>query len=268
MKEPSKGPLIVGSTGKVGRALHAVWPKNVTAFWQDRRGGDYRWDVLQEIPPVWPSEAEGLIGLAGTTQGEHLNDNAALAIATCELGARYGQRVLIASSQAVYGRTDAPATETTPCMPDTDYGRAKLAMEQAIYDFENVTILRIGNVIGCDNLMLNAATGGAIKLDQFDSGQGPQRSYIGPQVLCHVLRSLLHHAGPLPRILNISQPHSVAMVDILTAANVAWDWTATGPKALSRLDLDTTLLQTIIDVPDADAEQLVVQARAAGWVRR
>lgn len=268
MKEPSKGPLIVGGTGKVGRALRAVWPKDVMAFWQGRRGGDYPWDVLQDAPPVWPNEAEGLIGLAGTTQGEHLDDNAALAIATCELGARHGQRVLIASSQAVYGRTDAPATETTPCMPDTDYGRAKLAMEQAISDFENVTILRIGNVIGCDNLLLNAATGGTIMLDQFDTGEGPQRSYIGPQVLCHVLRSLLQHAGPLPRILNISQPQSVAMADILTAANVEWNWTAAGPKALSRLDLDTSLLQTITDVPDADAAQLVAQARAGGWTRR
>jgi len=48
------------------------------------------------------------------------------------LGARLGVRVLIASTQAVYGPLAGRLSEDTPCQPASEYGAAKLAMEQAV----------------------------------------------------------------------------------------------------------------------------------------
>lgn len=265
MTSSNAGPLILGGTGKVGRALRAVWPADAPTHWQARHSGEFPWDILRETAPVWPEDARGIICLAGIARGENLDHNTALALAACELGARAGQPVLLASSQAVYGRVEGSASEKSPCHPDTDYGRAKLAMEQAVSHFENVTILRIGNVIGCDNLMLNVARGKSIKLDQFPDGAGPRRSYIGPRTLGHILRKLIAHHKPLPPILNVSQAGSITMADILSAAGVAWEWTPASPSALPALDLDSTLLQSIVDVPQADPAILVAEAIAAGW---
>ena len=101
----------------------------------------------------------------------------------------------LASSAAVYGRPegDAPLSETTEPRRVSGYGRAKRAMEQAVAEGQGVTCLRIGNVAGADQLLLNAATATAqapLILDRFADGTGPDRSYIGPETFLGVVGGL------------------------------------------------------------------------------
>lgn len=104
------GPLILGSTGRLGRALRCLadgghWPEGRAALWHGRRG-DFAWD-MRETPPPLPRPVRGVIVLAGVTGGtsEELAGNAYLARAALRLAARdrLGP-VLLMSSAAVYGR--------------------------------------------------------------------------------------------------------------------------------------------------------------------
>lgn len=265
MEKSTNGPLILGGTGHVGSALQAVWPPSVPATWQRRKSGPYPWDILEEAPPPVPKGTTGIISLAGVTNGDTLELNTNLALAACALGAREGLPVLLASSQAVYGPKQQAAKEGDDCKPTTPYGRAKLDMERAISNASNVTILRISNVAGCDSLLRNAALGMPMKLDQFADGTSPRRCYISPVVLGDVLRDLLAISSRLPRVLNITQPGTITMSDLLLAAEVSWEFVKAGPLALNALDLDSTLLTSLLDVPLATPHQLILDARAAGW---
>jgi nucleoside-diphosphate-sugar epimerase len=263
-------PLILGGTGRVGRALSAVWPGLTPVIWQSRREGmgAFRWDILKEQAPDSQQKIDGIIVLAGVTSGnaQSLFDNTALAIAACDLADRLGGlKVLLASSQAVYGRSNKIVTELSPCRPTTAYGVAKLEMEQAIMDRPNVTCLRIGNVAGCDGLLLAAEDKRPIILDQFPNGLGPMRSYIGPKTLGNVLRGLLAVPRDLPRVINVAELGQISMADILDAANVPWSWQVAEKSALPALALDCSVLAELVPLSEATPADLVAQARAAGW---
>lgn len=266
--QTQKRVLILGGTGRVGRALARVWPADMPApIWQMRSGGDYPWDILTAQPPALPADVVGIIVLAGVTQGDDaaLAANTHLALAACDLAAAAEVRTLLASSQAVYGTPDIAVSEDSPAAPQTPYGRAKYAMEQAVLAYENTTCLRIGNVAGCDGLLLAAGRGGTLSLDQFADGQGPRRAYIGPGILAQTLVGLMAHTGPLPNALNVAQPKSVAMADLLDAAHMPWQWRAAGVGALPALDLICDQLTCLVSIPNADPADLIAQARAAGW---
>lgn len=269
MTQTQKRILILGGTGRVGRALAHVWPADLpTPIWHARSGGDYPWDMLSEPAPDIPAGTIGILALAGVTQGDDaaLAANTQLARVACDLAVRAGGlRVLLASSQAVYGAQTGPASETMHPLPQTPYGHVKLAMEQAVSEYENTTCLRIGNVAGCDGLLLAAARGSEIALDQFPDGQGPQRRYIGPQALARVVGELMCHTSPLPKVLNVAQPRIIAMADLLDAGMVPWRWKPAGAGALRILDLQCDRLAEYVSLPPATAADLVTQARAAGW---
>lgn len=262
------GPLVLGSMGRVGRALASVWPASASVLWHGRAApAPYVWDMTSQAPEL-PAGITGIIVLAGATTGDAdaLAVNTSLALAACDLAQRAGGlRVLLASSQAVYGRPVGPATEDMIGAPDTPYGHAKLAMERAVADRPNVTCLRIGNIAGCDGLLGPAARKGHVSLDRFPDGQAPRRAYVGPVVFGDILRGLLAHGAALPPVLNIAQPGLVSMADMLAAADIPWDWQPAGPNALPALEMDCTRLTDLLPVPIADAQGLVAQARAAGW---
>lgn len=240
--------LVLGSTGRVGRALRAVWPAAVPVIWQSRHTTDtpdtVAWDMLNAPPPVLP-DLGGVVALAGVTGGPDLAQNTHLALAAAALGAP----VLLASTQAVYGTPDGPASEITPPDPVTAYGHAKWAMERAVADQPHVTCLRIGNVAGCDGLA-GAIARGPVVLDQFADGQGPRRMMITPAVLADVICTLLAHPAPRHAVINIAQPGLVAMQAVLTAAGATWHWRPAPADALAALEMDVTLLQKYIpDLP-------------------
>ena len=263
MQITGQGPLILGGTGRVGRALARVW--HGPAIWQHRPGTlppgspAVVWDILNAPPPDLAG-VTGIVLLAGATSGAGLAQTTPLALAACDLGAALGVPVLLASSQAVYGPASGLVTENTPCHPASDYARAKLAMEQATKG--RATSLRIGNVVGCDGLWGNARTG-AVTLPQMDSG--PRRSWITVQTLKQVILSLLTHEGALPDVINTASPGPLDMAAVMQAAGVAITWREATPDDLPALDLDVTRLTDLVPLPAADPATLVAEARAAGW---
>lgn len=263
MMATGQGPLILGSTGRVGRALARVW--DGPALWQHRAPAgppadpSVIWDILHAPAPD-VAGVTGIVLLAGATGGDALAQTTPLALAACDLGDALEVPVLIASSQAVYGPVTGPVTEETPCQPASDYARAKYAMEQAVAG--RATCLRIGNVVGCDALWGNAATG-AVTLPQMESG--PRRNWITAQTLNQVITGLLAHDGPLPHVLNTASPGALDMATLMQAAGVAITWRDATPGDLPALDLDVTRLTGLVPLPAADPATLVAQARAAGW---
>ncbi len=67
------------------------------------------------------------------------------------------KNLIFYSSVAVYGTQDTPTTEESPLIPDTDYGRSKLAAENAIRKWveedktRNVIIIRPTVIFGPEN---------------------------------------------------------------------------------------------------------------------
>ena len=242
-----KPVLVLGSTGRVGRALRAHWPKSVPVLWQTRTPSldaeTICWDILTGAPPALPPLA-GVVGLAGVTAGPDLAQNSTLALAAANLNVP----VLLASTQAVYGAPIGAVSETSPVAPVTDYGRAKLDMERAVAGYGHVTCLRLANVIGCDGLAAAMQGGGDVALDQFPDGQGPLRMMISPQALADVICALLAQTDPLPPVMNVAQPGFVSMQAILTAAGATWHWRLAPASALAALEMDVSLLQRY--VPD------------------
>ncbi len=277
--EEIQGPLILGASGKVGQALARLWPKTAgPGLWQYRPGTSddvikgfpgpsVEWDILSAPPPALPRGLSGVIVLAGVTRGDDdaLRLNTDLALAGVEAARNAGiARVLVTSTQAVYGSERDTVEETTPCNPTTPYGKAKLAMERALADVPGVTCLRLGNVAGADTLF-GAAARGPVTLDWFADGRSPQRSYIGPETLAHVLHRLLDPALTLPPVLNVANPGLVGMDEILVAAGIDHAARAAPATALPQLELDAARLCELVPLPRAKAHDLVAQARRGGW---
>lgn len=264
------GPVLLGASGKVGRALQAVWPADTALLCQYRSGPPQDgliWDMLAAPAPELPTPVSGIIAFAGVTQGTQtdLDTNIQLAHAACDLAKRAGGvRVLLASTQAVYGPSSDVLHEDSPTHPTGGYGRAKLAMERAMAPYPHVTCLRIGNVMGCDALSASMAAG-PVGLEQFADATGPARMMIGPTDLAAVLLGLLAHQGPLPLVINVAAAPIVPMQDILQAADAPWSWNPDLHGGLSALTLGLDLLANYVSVPQTDGPSLVAQARAAGW---
>lgn len=263
--------LVTGSNGKLGRLLRVAWrkapPRGCSPLWQSREIGDVLWRMLAE-PYNGPTLAGGIIlNFAGVTRGDvgTLAQNTELALAACDLAQKQGARhVFLLSSAAVYGAGQGVALdERAPCLALNDYGRAKLAMEAAVAGRPDVTVLRLGNVVGADALI-----GGNVLVDQVvldpvvgQSG-GPERSYIGPAALASVLAQLCQRvlAGQaLPNVLNVAAPNVVAMADLLTAAGLDWRFGPKNPKVLPRIELDVARLQSLLSLPllPANAQGMV-----------
>ena len=187
----------------------------------------------------------------------------ALAQFACDLGAAHGVPVLLASSQAIYGRTTGPLSEATPPAPVDPNGRAKLAMEQAVAGASGVTVLRIGNVAGAGPLFWSMAKG-PVRLDEVAPGQGPQRAFVGAATFGRVVTALLQH-DQLPPVLNVANPGLLDMADVLRAAEADWRFQPAPSTALARVELDVSELLKLVDVPKVEASGILDEARLTGW---
>lgn len=272
-------PLILGATGQVGRALARVWP--ITApqgIWQHRPGADAQiiagfpgsaqiWDILDGAPPELPSQADSMIVLAGVMGHDvaALAQNTDIALAAVRAARAAGiSRVLVASTQAVYGTDADHVREDTPCVPTAPYGQAKLAMEQALEPYPEVTCLRLGNVAGTD-MLFQVAARQSVTLDQFADGTSPRRSYIGPVTLADVLLRLCDPTLTLPRILNVASPGVLEMDKALAAAGVEVTHRAAPATALALLEMDVSKLAALVPLEPVDAHRLIDEARKGGW---
>ena len=272
-------PIILGATGRVGQALARVWPATAPrGIWQHRAGADaeviarfpgmpFKWDILAGAAPPLPHSATSMIVLAGVMgqDADALARNTDIALAAVRAARAAGiKRILVASTQAVYGTGVAYVSEDDPCAPTAPYGQAKLAMEQALAPFEDVTCLRLGNVVGTDTLFQIAARG-PVTLDQFSDGTSPRRSYIGPVTLAQVLLALCDPALSLPRVLNIAHPGVLAMDRVLAAAGVEFTPQVASAGALAVLEMDVSRLNGFVPLTPVDAHRLTREARAGGW---
>ncbi len=272
--------LIVGGTGRLGGLLRLAWARQGREglVWQSRRAGDgLGLDPLGD-PSGFARAAAGattIFCLAGVTAGGPselaLNSDLALASIRAARAASVPQ-VFLASSAAVYGRAETGTGEDGVPQPVSDYGRAKLAMEEVALrntgNWDNgpaVTCLRIGNVAGADQLLGTRAANGPQMLDICADGHGPRRSYIGPQALSKMLHKLFalgRGGATLPPILNIALEGAVAMDDLLEADGRSWRPMPAPPTVIPELCLDITRLSQVIGRPNrADAIEIVADYR-------
>lgn len=210
-----------------------------------------------------------MIILAGVTpaSGPPLDENAAIAEACVQAAQRAGlSRVLLVSTQAVYGAPEGRGfRETDAPRPVSDYGRTKLEAEEACQASDlDVTILRLGNVAGADQLLINArtATGETpVILDQFSDGATPRRSYIAPDTLAKVLEHIADMDSP-PPVINVAAPVPVTMRALLEAAGVPMRLQPAPASAVKDLTLDCSLLERTFSFAPGDSDPVRM---AATW---
>ncbi|SPH16874.1 hypothetical protein DEA8626_00388 [Defluviimonas aquaemixtae] len=273
--------LVVGGSGKLGRLLRLAWNAAGQGglAWQDRRVGPLVFDPLAESER-FAAAAEGtdaILNLAGPTGGDAkaLEVHTDLALAALQAGRDAGAgRVFLVSSAAVYGAPTGPASEVTALSPLADYGRAKQEMEQRAWGWRatagpippEMTILRIGNVAGADQLLGAVPRAEPQALDLFADGRGPARSYIGPLALARVLAALFamsRKGQALPEVLNVALDGTVRMDELLDADGR--DWRARpAPETLPReVALDVARLRGLVSwLPRAEAGQVAADYRA------
>jgi nucleoside-diphosphate-sugar epimerase len=264
--------LVLGASGRLGRMLQRhLHEADLHPIWQFRappgdallRGQILVFDPLSEPPVSAPVDL--VIGLAGIVPGKgelSLNVDLGLAAVHCAIALK-AQHVMLASSAAVYGASTKPFFEEDATYPLSPYGMAKLEMEEKALGLAQrnglpATMLRIGNVAGADALL--GQDGKRRNLDQFPSGHGPIRSYIGPQGLSAVLASLIRCACagiPLPERLNVALRGGVPMADLCKAAGLDVTWQPAPQTAVETVVLDVTRLADLISVRDADAQAIV-----------
>lgn len=219
-----------------------------------------QWDILTGPVPEIPRKAI-VLHLAGVVRGDSaaLAANTSLALRVCNAARSAGAKHLfIASSAAVYGRGGCDHAETDVPYPVSDYGRAKMMMEDAVIQWQRgagpdapgVTCLRIGNVVGADALFGQRVAGPLTRLDQGAGfGAGPIRSYIGPRALGFVLAQLLCRAdrgSALPDILNVAAPQPVAMAELLAAAERDFSFEPAGENVIEKVSLSTARLAALV----------------------
>ena len=293
-KNSVSGPfLIIGGSGRLGGMLRAAWCRSGEdrVIWQARRPlawVDHVFDPMA-LSDTYERAARGasaIFNMAGGVGGANeLAHHAPLAVAALEAARAAGVPwVFIASSAAVYGAPDGPATETGPVRPVSAYGRAKLDMERAVFNWTKtagpgapgVTCLRIGNVAGADQLL---ADRGRVMcdLEVLPDGRAPRRSYIGPVALASVLSHLVSLAArgqPLPLLLNIALEGCVGMDALLAADGCDWQWRKGNQALIPEVRLDVARLAALVDLPGGGSDagsiiadlHLVTGPRAGGQV--
>jgi UDP-glucose 4-epimerase len=260
--------LVVGATGRVGQLLARAWGLDGALPCLQHRGAgldlpgpQVEWHPLSG--QALPGKFEAMIVLAGAVRGD-LGLNAQLAKACLQAAEAGGvNRVLLASSSAVYGLGEN-LPESAPTHPVNDYGRAKLQAESVADHYRarglHVTSLRIGNVAGADALLAGITPDRQVKIDQFPDGKGPIRSYIGPQTLARLLAALLEI--PTPPVLNIATPRPVYMADLALAAGADWAYQPAPPTAHQRITLDCALVSRLYSFGECSAADMVAEWNA------
>lgn len=276
--QQEKHILVLGASGELGRMLRRLWqarpPAGLTAHWQYRENPTadcVKWRP-GDPPPDGITRVHGILALWGVTPGpgRDLAENRRLALAAMELGqALSADRVLHCSSAAVYQPGPDPLAEHQAGGRINAYGKAKLAMEQAVADWTaahgarpRACSMRIANVVGADSLF------GAIErspdnvtLDRFDNGESPWRSYVSVPALARVFEMLLTcPLENLPEIVNVAAPEPVSMGALARAAGCHVTWRPAPETAAPMVALDTARLAELIEMENESPEQLV-----AGW---
>lgn len=271
--------VVTGGSGRISESVRYVVNQegshNSQFISRDRRfcskfGGVW-WDPSAPIETTFPKQLNTILHLAGSTPSkganlsrqEFIEANCNLTLTVLDAAkARSASRVLIISSASVYGRprnAKRPVSEDTRLSWLTDYAYSKIRMERAVEKWieanrngPEVCILRVGNIAGADQLLQNARVSTAtspLLLDQFGSGRGPLRSYIGPLTLARILLNLCEHTDPLPPCMNVAENPPIHMEDLLQAIGnrleIFWKFKSAPDNAVASLELDVGRLAQI-----------------------
>lgn len=273
------GALLLGASGRLGRmmlcpAARAVLPDLdilPVSRTKDTLPGAVVWSPGQATDDL--PRARSVVALWGVLKGdaEALHGNVTLASAAMTLADAIGaERVLHASSAAVYAPGPEPLTEDDVPAPVSPYGKAKAEMEREVMRISALSrvescLMRIANVAGADMLFGNMTPGRPVRLDRFPDGTGPRRSYIGPIDLAKVIGALCV-TKTLPSILNVAAPRPTAMADLARAADCPITWAEAPPSAHRAVCLNTARLQSLCPLSEnaASASRLVAEARQSG----
>lgn len=274
--------LFVGASGRVGRMLLRYWrhqpPAGLHVLAQSRdTTGAVMWSPLDGPEGLvdWVAQngpIDGMFAFAGVTPaaGADLSLNAALVTASLAAADAAGiGRVLVASSSAIYGAGDGTAMDESAALaPANDYGRAKIAAETACQPWRDkgltVSCLRIGNVVGADALLLNTRTATPekpLRLDVFDDGRGPIRSYIAPGTMARVLETLAL-AQHLPAVLNLAAPQAVTMESLVAQTVAPWLGSPAPATAFQHITLDCSRLGGLFPFEPSDSDP---KSMVADW---
>ncbi|SNR37040.1 NAD-dependent epimerase/dehydratase family protein [Puniceibacterium sediminis] len=254
--------LVLGANGKVGRLVRAVWAdsnddrvKFVPVVRRDcGLPGQVIWSPGESLSTL--PAADAVLALWGVTPGPgvRLEMNSVLALNAMEVARATGaDRVLHCSSAAVYAPATEPLSEEMPPNPISAYGRAKLDMEHVLAADQarhpqgpRIICLRIGNVAGAESLFGAMMRSDDVCLDRFPNESGPERSYIAPSELAHVLALLASRpVQDMPEVLNIAAPVATSMESIARAAQRRVIWRDAAPGAVQQVVLDTKRLNTV-----------------------
>lgn len=223
--------------------------------------GNVQWrhgDPIDALP-----RCDTIIALWGVTSGgpAALDANSTLAETAHDMANQLGaRRVFHMSSAGVYGPGTNMTEDTARPRPVTQYGRAKLEMEQRVAQLATTSpvahcCLRLANVVGADSLAPALKGDRPAQLDRFPDGGSPVRSYIAPGMLARVLAALA--ALPpdrLPSVLNVAARHPVAMADLLEAAGRDVTWRDAPHDAVQSVTLNVNLLSRTLPQVDLDAD--------------
>lgn len=291
--------LITGANGRLGRALYhhrrAFFEIGLLPLFQSRNPQDgtewLRWDgenphsMFENLTDlkvvlhlIGRTPQPGDIGVPNVdTEMDEINCALALRVADAAEAANVGSFMAL-SSAAVYGSSTPPLRESQSGSPISSYGKSKQAMEQKLKARKGpmkCISLRLGSLAGCDALLGNVMTAqpdsDIIQLDQFSSGTGPARSYIGPRDFAFTIAELAAKATAnegLPSCLNIAAEEPVTMDALLTEWNdqcrtpIEWEYCPAPDAAIETVALDTTLLSKVSPktTRNSDASELVKQA--------
>lgn len=296
--------MVLGGSGRVGRLMAGALRERATQWhWQGRKAAaGIEW-VCDPLSAGVQNLADGLraraatsvLVLWGVVPGEDGGDpelNVTLAKAALDAAQIAGvPHVFLASSIAVYGASlanDEPVTEASPALASSGYGGAKLRMEQMAADFcqangvasPGITILRLANVLGADQLSRTIQSGARVVLDQFPDGSGPKRSYLAPSTLCQAIRGI----AKMPPSRGACETFNLAdgslaydMSEILAACqsqgiSIDWDWRCAGDGALPVAAMSTAAigarLPQLKSLHKENAAQLVTDWRFASEAYR
>ncbi|WP_157947022.1 NAD(P)-dependent oxidoreductase [Thalassobius sp. I31.1] len=282
--------LALGGSGRVGRMLRAGFEiaGEHRVIWQSRTplpGGICLDPLADDGVDALADAMKGrdvVFALAGVTPatGGSMNINSALANQTLAAAEQAGIRhVFFVSSAAVYGVSDVTHREEEALTPVSDYGVSKQRMEEDILRAQSPVrsvILRIGNIVGADQLIGGATKGTTIGLDQFADGGFPERSYMGPITLTSILTQLFDRAlagDALPQILNVSAPGTVSMDALVQAGGFSIQPRPAPEQAIPLVVLDTKRIEGLVTMPEnaAHPDQMIaewkrLQAAAEGSV--
>lgn len=270
MTPTDKVLLVPGAGGKLGRLLRRYWtmspPKGWRILWMSRRAdADVSWPV--DSPP----SCDAILALWGVTPGgADMSANVSLASDAMDLARRCGaRRVLHCSSSAVYG-VGRDMSEETPTDPATEYGKAKVQMEQWVraHPVPGVEscLMRMANVVGAESLFAAIGREGALQLDRFPNGQGPRRSYLSVSRFAESVLALLE-TDMLPEVVNVAGLEPVAMADLVRAAGKEMTWQDAPDTALPVVALNTGRLETILGETEPEtAEKMIAEWRSLGGV--